>query len=120
MAGIDADDETEVWRLDSAWNAAYERNDRAPLAEILADDFAAVLPTGDLIPKSALQVDPAPPKAVAFSERSLRMFGDAAICLGRLQLDLTDRKVDQRYMRVYAKRDGRWRAVAVSAWAVPA
>ena len=36
------DDEAAVRELDRAWNDAYVPNDRTPLAEILADDFAAV------------------------------------------------------------------------------
>lgn len=109
-----ADDEAEVRRLDSAWNDAYMRNDRSPLAHILADDFAAVLPSGEPFSKASLMITPPPALSATFSEQSVRVFGNAAISRGRLQLELTDRKVDQRFLRVYSRRDGRWQAVSVS------
>jgi hypothetical protein len=34
--------------------------------------------------------------------------------LGRLQLDLNDRRVDQRFLRVFSYRNGTWRAVSVA------
>jgi hypothetical protein len=37
---MQADDEAEVRCLDDAWSDAYLRNDRSPLANILADDAA--------------------------------------------------------------------------------
>ena len=114
------DDEAEVLRLDSAWNGAYVRNDRSPLADILADDFAAIMPSGDAVSKAALMVNPPPALSAAFSEQSVQMFGDTAVSRGRLMLELTDRKVDQRFMRVFARRQGRWRAVSVSVTPVTA
>jgi ketosteroid isomerase-like protein len=115
------DDETEVLRLDSAWNDAYRRNDRSPLADILADDFSAAMPSGDPVTKASLMVAPPPGTAISvvFSEQSVRVFGDTAISRGRLQLALTDRRVDQRFLRVYAKRGGRWQAVSVAVSPLP-
>jgi ketosteroid isomerase-like protein len=115
-----ADDEVEVRRLDSAWNEAYLHNDRSPLAHILADDFAAFLPSGEAASKAALMVTPPPALSANFSEQSVHVFGSAAISRGRLQLELADRSVDQRFLRVYSKRDGRWQAVAVSVTPAPA
>ena len=114
-----ADDEAEVRRLDSAWNEAYLRNDRSPLAQILADDFEAVLPSGEPVSKAALMVNPPPALSARFSEPSVRVFGDAAISRGRLQLELPDRTVDQRFLRVYARRSGLWQAVSVSVTPTP-
>jgi len=41
------------------------------------------------------------------------VFGDTAVSRGRLQLEFDDRRVDQRFLRVFAKREGVWRAVSV-------
>jgi ketosteroid isomerase-like protein len=109
-----AEDEAEVRRLDSAWNEAYLRNDRSRLADILADDFMAALPSGEPVSKASLMVNPPPAITAAFSEQAVFVFGDTAISRGRLQLELTDRRVDQRFLRVFAKRDGCWRAVSVA------
>lgn len=42
-----ADDEADILRLDNAWNEAYVRRNRAPLADILADDFIGFAPWDD-------------------------------------------------------------------------
>jgi ketosteroid isomerase-like protein len=109
---LDAD---QLRRLDDRWNEAYRRQDRKPLHEILADDFTGIAPSGHAITKSDLIVDPDERAiAVAFSEETVRTFGDAGVTTGRLQLEFADRRVDQRYLRVYARRDGSWQAVSVS------
>jgi ketosteroid isomerase-like protein len=110
-----ADDEAQILRLDSAWNEAYRRHDRSPLADILADDFAAVIPSGESVTKAALMINPSQgARSVAFSEQSALVFGDTAVSRGRLQLELDDRCVDQRFLRVFARREGLWRAVSVA------
>ncbi|HEX5376753.1 MAG TPA: nuclear transport factor 2 family protein [Solirubrobacterales bacterium] len=114
------DDGAQVLRLDEAWNEAYRRRERALLSDILADDFTGLTPAGDHISKAALMVEPpGTVRLVDFSEQFVRVFGDAAISRGRLRLDLEDRVVDQRFLRVFAKREGRWQAVSVSVSPVP-
>jgi len=39
MMETQMDAEAQILRLDSEWNEAYRRQDRSPLAHILADDF---------------------------------------------------------------------------------
>lgn len=115
-------DEAEILRLDNAWNEAYVRRDRSPLSEILADDFTGVMPSGEPITKALLMAgDPGtvPVKSVSFSEQEVRVFGDTAISRGRLKLEVDDHHIDQRFMRVFAKRDGIWRAVVVSVTPIP-
>jgi len=108
-------DEIEVLRLDEAWNEAYRRRDRRPLADILAEDFSALTPSNEPVTKVALMVDPpGRARSVAFTDQEVHVFGDAAISRGRLRLELEDRVVDQRFLRVFAKRDGRWQAVSVA------
>jgi ketosteroid isomerase-like protein len=114
------DDESEVRRLDDAWNDAYVRHDRSRLADVLADAFEAVLPSGERISRAELMVDPpGRARSVEFSERTVQVFGDAAVSRGRLRLTLADRYIDQRFMRVWAKQAGQWRAVAVAVTPVP-
>ena len=112
---MESDAEAEVLRLDNAWNEAYQRHDRAPLESILADDFTALTPSGELITKASLMVNPSEiARSVTFSEQAVHVFGKTAITRGRLQLDLNDRRVDQRFLRVFSYRDGTWRAVSVA------
>lgn len=110
-----ADDAAQVLRLDGTWNLAYERQDRAPLADILADDFTGFMPSGETITKTALMVDPpGRARSVKFSEQSVHIFGETAISRGRLELELQGRRIDQRFLRVFTKRAGVWLAVSVS------
>ncbi|MGH7923994.1 MAG: nuclear transport factor 2 family protein [Candidatus Binatus sp.] len=112
-----AKDEAQILRLDNAWNEAYRRHDRTPLVHILADDFTGLDAFGEPITKARLMVNP-PGRgsviSVIFSEQSVHVFGDTGISRGRLQLEFDDRRIDQRFLRVFAKRDGIWRAVSVS------
>ncbi len=116
------DNEAEILRLDNEWNDVYRRADRAPLAYILADDFTGLTASGEPITKAALMVNPPGARAglAAFSEQFVRVFGDAGISRGRLQLELDDRRIDQRFLRVFARRDGVWQAVSVAVTPVPA
>jgi hypothetical protein len=131
------DDEAEILRLDSEWCEAYRRNDRAPLAHILADDFTGLTASGGPITKALLMINPSAVgvKSITFSEQFVCVFGDAGISRGRLQIELEDRIVevakapiidvdgrtvtpapgiDQRFLRAWAKREGVWQAVAVA------
>lgn len=106
--------QAEVERLDAAWNEAYLRYERERLADILADDFTALDAAGRPIDKASLMVNPRPARSAVFSERQVVVFGDTAISRGRLQLELEDVRIDQRFLRVFARRGGSWRAVSVA------
>jgi ketosteroid isomerase-like protein len=114
--GTQADDEAQILRLDSEWNEAYRRHDRSPLAHILADDFTGLTASNEPITKAILMINPPGARAwsATFSEQYVRVFGDTGISRGRLQLESDDRRIDQRFLRVYAKRDGTWQAVSVA------
>jgi Domain of unknown function (DUF4440) len=111
----EADDKENILLLDCTWNEAYRRHNRTLLANILAEDFTGMIPSGEPITKSSLMIDP-PQRArsVNFSEQSVCVFGNTGISRGRLQLELEDCRIDQRFLRIFAKRDGIWQAVSVS------
>jgi ketosteroid isomerase-like protein len=118
--GKQADDEAKILSLDNEWNEAYRRHDRAPLAHILADDFTGLTALGEPITKALLMINPSGHeviKSVTFSEQFVRVFGDTGISRGRLQLGLEDDGrivIEQRFLRVWATREGIWQAVAVT------
>jgi hypothetical protein len=107
------DDEQAVRDLDRRWNEVYLRNDRSAFAEILADDFRVNFSDGRTGGKADL-MRPTPVAAkVAFSEAGMQMFSPTAVTWGRVRIEHPERIVDQRYVRTYSKRSGRWQAVFV-------
>jgi ketosteroid isomerase-like protein len=109
-----------VRRLDDEWNDAYRRHDRSRLASVLADDFCALTPSGESITKASLLIDPPETaSSVVFSEQFVQVFGSTAISRGRLQLELRDRRIDQRFVRIFTCREGIWTAVSVAVTPVP-
>jgi ketosteroid isomerase-like protein len=121
--GKPADQSTEqaVLQLTRDWLAAEERNNRATLQRIIADDFQGTAPGGhtvfkeDVIP---LDGSRAGGLAITASEMKARGFGDTAIGTAR-GVQKAGEKRELRFTVVFAKRDGRWQMVAGHLAAVP-
>ena len=113
-------EENRILDLDGEWNEAYPRLDCAALDSIIADDWVCIDGTGLVITKSELLTRVASSASFLdpykFDEIAIRIFGEAAIVTGRLSGQMRDsdgiHDVNQRYMRVYVKRNERWQAVA--------
>jgi ketosteroid isomerase-like protein len=113
-------EENQVLELDHEWNEAYPRLDCAALDRIIADDWMCIDASGLVITKSELLTRVASSASFLdpykFDEITLRIFGEAAIVTARLSGQMRDSEgnhdVNQRYMRVYVKRNERWQAVA--------
>ena len=114
------DEEHRLLELDNEWNESYPRRDVSALDRIIAEDWVCIDGAGLVITKKQLlervQSSTAFFDPYKFDEIQLRMFKDAAIVTGRLSG--TRRKDDgafyleQRYTRVYVRRDDRWQAVS--------
>ena len=113
-------EENYLLKLDSEWNEAYPSRDVSAFVHIIADDWVCIDGTGlviskrqllDRVESSAAFLDP-----YKFDEITLRMFGDTAIVTGRLSGTRRDNDgtfyLEQRYTRVYVKRNDRWQCVA--------
>ena len=113
-------EEDHVRKLDNDWNEAYPRHDVSALDHIIADDWVCIDGAGLVITKRQLLervesgtsfFDP-----YKFDEITLRMFGDTAIVTGRLSGTRRGNDgtfyLEQRYTRVYVKRNDRWQSVA--------
>jgi ketosteroid isomerase-like protein len=119
-------EENRVLNLDREWNEAYPRLDGSALDRVIADDWVCIDGSGMLITKNELLARVASSASFLdpyeFDEIVIRMFGEAAIVTGRLSGQMKDsegtRDVQQRYMRVYVKRNERWQAVATQVTAV--
>jgi ketosteroid isomerase-like protein len=113
------DDEHALRALDGAWNEAYPRSDAATIDGILADEWVGIVRSGEVITKAQLLAAVGqgnPFTSNVFDELTYRVYGDAAVVTGRLTLEGRNEagpfRLQQRYMRVYVKKQGRWQAVA--------
>ncbi len=109
-------DEERVRQLDRAWNEAYLKRDLAALTNILADDWIAFTAMHEKIDKPMLiegQRQAPAEVEITFEEGSLHLFGATAVTTGRVRIAGVGVSVDQRYTRVYTKRQGGWQAVLV-------
>ena len=113
-------EENHLLKLDHEWNESYPRRDVSALDHIIADDWVCIDGAGLVITKrqllervesSATFFDP-----YRFDEINLRVFKDAAIVTGRLSGTKQNNDgtfyLEQRYTRVYVKRNNRWQSVA--------
>jgi ketosteroid isomerase-like protein len=113
-------EEEHVLKLDNEWNEAYPRRDVSALDHIIADDWVCIDGAGLVIGKRQLLARVESSVAFLdphkFDEITLRMFGDTAIVTGRLSGTRRDNDgtfyLEQRYTRVYVKRNERWQSVA--------
>jgi uncharacterized protein (TIGR02246 family) len=85
--------------------------------EILAEDFLCTLADGTLIDRGqqflANAAQPYALGALAAHDVHVRILGDVAVVHGRTTFTLPDGSAGSgRYTDVWAKRDGRWLAVA--------
>jgi ketosteroid isomerase-like protein len=107
-------DRDVVTQLDNLWNKGYQLKDNSILSSVIADDWIAFTPDSHIITKKQLLAAvPSNPEArLEFDEFDIHIFGDTAITKGRLTANQTDGQVrQQRFMRVYVKRNGEWKAV---------
>lgn len=113
-------DENHLLQLDNEWNESYPRRDVSALDRIIAEDWVCIDGAGQVITKRQLlgrvQSSTAFFDPYKFDEIVLRMFKDSAIVTGRLSGTKRGNDgtfyLEQRYTRVYVRRNDRWQAVA--------
>lgn len=113
-------EEEQLLELDSKWNEAYPKRDIAALDLIIADDWICIDGAGLVINKRQLleRVESSTNflESYKFDETLLRIFKETAIVTGRLSGTGQDNEgefyLEQRYTRVYLKRNNCWQAVA--------
>ena len=107
----------EVKRLDLAWNRAYQQRDLEMLNKVLADDWIGLTPAHDVITKEMLlesqRQAPPPEEVESRFEEGAYLFGDTAVTTGQVMIKTVDNFIQQRFTRIYTKRNGQWKAVAV-------
>jgi ketosteroid isomerase-like protein len=106
----------ELERLNADYIRSVQHGDVRRFGEILADDFLCSTPDGELIDRSRFLELTARPVAIRNLDAHdvrVRIMGDVAIVHGATRYETSDgRTATGRYTDVWAKRDGRWVAVA--------
>lgn len=113
-------EENHLLKLDNEWNESYPTRDISALDRIIAEDWVCIDGAGLVITKRQLlervQSSTAFFDPYKFDEIILRMFKDAGIVTGRLSGTKRGNDgtfyLEQRYTRVYVRRNDRWQAVA--------
>ena len=117
----------EVEKLERDLVAAIGRGDLATYDRIVADDYVAFEASGKTTPKAEILASYRS-GARKYTDLTIfdvegRVFGETAVVTAKTKglRREGDRDVPNRvrYIRVYAKRDGRWRSVAQMAAPVP-
>ena len=124
VAGIaSADEEADrkaLFDLEQAWAGAIETRDAKGLEAILAAGFQGIEADGRLLDRKqyleARLKDPLEILSWGLSDVVTNLYGTTATVTGRYQLagKLKDKKVEQayRYVDVYVKQEGKWKAVS--------
>ena len=114
------DDAREVERLNGDWVRAIEARDVATLGRIMADDFIFTHPMeGDGKGQFLSDVESGDVRVESMGRENVtvRVFGDTAVlsCRDSARWQYRGRDFTGVYktLHVYARRDGRWRLVAV-------
>src|ERR1041385_6206204 len=123
--------EAELMKLEREWATAAKSHDAEPVRRIVADDVIMVYPDGTTgtkadevqsIQSGAITADGwemADPKVTVIDANSAFITGRSIIKNGKYKDPNQKRPIDisgeYRFLDVYAKRDGKWQAVASQA-----
>lgn len=110
--------------LNEDYVRSVQRSDVRRFDEILAPDFLCSNPDGSLVDRAGFLEQTAKPVAIsnlAAHDVNVRILGDVAIIHARTSYtDAGGRPASGRYTDIWARRDGRWLAVAAHVTRAPA
>ena len=111
-----ASDHDALLQLNRDYIDAVQNSDVARFDEILAPDFLCSNPDGSLVDRAAFLRQTAPPATIrdlASHDVAIRLMDDVAIIHARTRYVRADGQPGAgRYTDVWARRGGRWLAVA--------
>jgi hypothetical protein len=109
--------EQELMQLERDWCSASVKGDAAAIGAILADDYTDVVLTGTVANKAQSLADVKTDKATVceIDMMQIRVYGDAAVVVGRVTGKSATFNGLYRYTDTYIRRDGRWICVASQA-----
>lgn len=112
--------EAELKKIENELVDAYQRLDLAVVDRLLADDYVATYPDGTFHTKAdtindlkkAIENHSAPDVTLKAEELRVKVYGTAAVVTGRILATVGGADHPTRFTTVYAKKLGRWQAVA--------
>ena len=110
-----ASDIATLLALNDDYIRSVQTSDVRRFAEILADDFLCSLPDGTQIDRAAFLERTAAPPAISnlqVHDVNVRVFGDFALVHARTTFTTNGRPGAGRYTDAWARRNGRWVAIA--------
>lgn len=111
-----ASDLETLTRLNADYIEAVRKSDVGRFRQLLADDFLGSMPDGTLVDRAQFLENTAKPYTLLNLEAhdvNVRLMGDVAIVHARTTYNLPGGTPGSgRYTDVWARRDGRWQAVA--------
>ncbi len=123
MNDSSTDDTEAVLALERTWGVAPRMGDLETVSRVVADDWLATSPTGQTMTKedllAMLASNPHVFNSTTYSEVNVSLFGATAVVTSFFHGVGEALELKQRYMRVYAKRRGRWRRIATQIVAIP-
>lgn len=116
LAPHETTDQAALLELNHVYIRSVQTSDVSRFREILADDFCCALPDGSPIDKPRFLEHVSRPATLSNLEAhdvKVRLLGDVAIVDARTTFTTADGQPGaSRYTDVWARREGRWRAVA--------
>ena len=117
--------EQAVLKVTQEWLAADERQDRAALNSIIADDFLGTGPRGtivskrDILPREATSSE-SHGLSISSQDVKVRVFGETAIVTGRgVPKIQQEERPELRFTIVFVHRANSWQMVAGHLSAIP-
>jgi ketosteroid isomerase-like protein len=126
-AAAQSESDQEFIRLEQVWNRAHLNNDAAILETLWADDLTVMVPgmapMGKSDTLSFVKTGRMKFSRYETTDLKIRGFGDTAIVSGNLfrsrTLGGTLHEDRWQFMKVYARRSGKWMVVAFTATEAP-
>jgi ketosteroid isomerase-like protein len=115
--------EEEILALEATWRVAPLEGDIQTVSRVTADDWVGVGPAGEVMNETdlieMLSSRPAPFESAVYDDVRLYVYGQTAVVTSLFRGEGKDVEFEQRFMRVYANRDGRWQCVATQIVPIP-
>jgi ketosteroid isomerase-like protein len=113
---LTTNDIEELRELNAEYIRSVQQGDVERFREILAEDFSASLGDGTVVDKTCfldVTARPVTIRNLTAHDVQIRVMGDVAVIHGNTTYETGDgRAATGRYTDVWARRDGRWLAIA--------